>query len=433
MSAEWKTVKLGEVADCALGKMLDARKNRGTPRQYLANVDVRWGRFDLTRLQTMKMEDGELAKYALRSGDLVVCEGGEPGRCAIWQDDTREMYIQKALIRVRARETLDIWYLYFWLRYYAKRGGLVQYQTGTGIKHMPLQKLVSIEISLPPLPLQRRIAGILSDYDAAIANCRRQIALLEEAAMRLYREWFKEGKGEKKRLGEIADITMGQSPSSDSYNRNKEGLPFHQGVTGFGVRFPTNEMWCKAGTRFANEGDILFSVRAPVGRINIAKEKIVIGRGLSAMREKRGFQSWLLYALKGYFTQEDMIGSGCIFSSTTKNELFDVRLPFAEEKEIHEFDAMMRPIDAALAGLDSQIRSLAEARDRLLPRLMAGEALDSRGSRGSRTSSLEALGSRGSRGSRTSSLEALGSRGSRSSSLEALGSRTSSEEERHHR
>lgn len=230
-----------------------------------------------------------------------------------------------------------------------------------------------LEISIPERNVQNKIVAVLSDYDAAIANCRKQIALLEEAAMRLYREWFGDGKGEKGRIGDIANIIMGQSPSSDSYNYDHEGLPFHQGVTGFGVRFPVNEMWCRAGTRFANAGDILFSVRAPVGRINVSKEKIVIGRGLSAICEKRGFQCWLLYALKSYFTKENMIGSGCIFASTTKNELFDVKLPYPGGALIQKFNAIVQPIDDTLVGLDNQIRSLTEARDRLLPKLMKGE------------------------------------------------------------
>lgn len=265
-------------------------------------------------------------------------------------------------------------FVHYFMMSYEIRAAMIRSMKGaTGRQRVDPEVFTGMKIELPDIPTQKKIAAVLSDYDAAIANCRKQIALLEEAAMRLYREWFGDGKGEKTRLGGIANIIMGQSPSSDSYNYDHEGLPFHQGVTGFGVRFPVNEMWCRAGTRFANAGDILFSVRAPVGRINVSKEKIVIGRGLSAICEKRGFQCWLLYALKSYFTKENMIGSGCIFASTTKNELFDVKLPYPGGALIQKFNAIVQPIDDTLVGLDNQIRSLTEARDRLLPKLMKGE------------------------------------------------------------
>ena len=132
-------------------------------------------------------------------------------------------------------------------------------------------------------------------------------------------------------------------------------------------------MWCTAGTRFAEEGDILFSVRAPVGRINVAGERIVIGRGLSAMRAKNGCQSWLLYALKHHFSKEDMIGVGCIFASTTKKELLSEALPFPPDEAIAAFEQIAGPIDAQITALSRQNAFLATARDMLLPRLMNGE------------------------------------------------------------
>ena len=128
-----------------------------------------------------------------------------------------------------------------------------------------------------------------------IENSRRRIQLLEQTARMLYKEWFVQLRfpdheritinngipegWESKTLGKISDITMGQSPKSIYYNENRDGLPFHQGVTYFGNRFPSHKIYCTVQNRIAEKGDILFSVRAPVGRINIANEKIIIGRG----------------------------------------------------------------------------------------------------------------------------------------------------------
>ena len=149
--------------------------------------------------------------------------------------------------------------------------------------------LDNLKINLPEIHNQKYIVDLLFTYDDLIDNNRKRIQLLEESARLLFREWFVyfrfpghekvkiiDGVPEgwkKRRLVEVADIAMGQSPKSVYYNDNGLGLPFHQGVTGFGDRFPTNQIYCTQKNRMAQAGDILFSVRAPVGRINISTEK----------------------------------------------------------------------------------------------------------------------------------------------------------------
>ncbi len=186
----WEKVRLGDVTDSCLGKMLDQEKNKGEYQPYLANLNVRWGTFDLDNLSQMRFEDDEQERYGLRYGDLVVCEGGEPGRCAIWKDQIPGMKIQKALHRVRVHECLDYRYLFYWFLLAGKRGILEQYFTGATIKHLPGQKLKSVVIDMPPIETQHRIADILSTYDDLIENNRKQTKLLEETAQRLYKEWF---------------------------------------------------------------------------------------------------------------------------------------------------------------------------------------------------------------------------------------------------
>ena len=244
-------------------------------------------------------------------------------------------------------------------------------------------------IPLPPLSEQQRIASTLYAYDDLIENNRRRIQLLEQAARLLYKEWFvhlrfpghehariidgvPEG-WEKKPLSEIADITMGQSPKSIYYNEEGNGLPFHQGVTNFGARFPSHETYCNVQSRIAEPGDILFSVRAPVGRINITPDKIVIGRGLSAIRSIRDQQNYLFYALKSHFFKEDMIGGGAIFAAITKKDLYGVELMQPTGRIAVMFTGHVLPIDLQIANLQQTIDRLAKARDLLLPKLMNGE------------------------------------------------------------
>ncbi len=107
-------VKIGDITESCLGKMLDTKKNKGEYQPYLANLNVRWGSFDLNNLSLMRFEKKEQERYGLKYGDLVMCEGGEPGRCAIWKDELPGMKIQKALHRIRPRSCVNVHYLYYW-------------------------------------------------------------------------------------------------------------------------------------------------------------------------------------------------------------------------------------------------------------------------------------------------------------------------------
>lgn len=166
---------------------------------------------------------------------------------------------------------------------------------------------------------------------------------------------------------------MGQSPKSELYNDIGEGLPFHQGVTDFGPRFPTHTKWTTVDKRVAEPGDILFSVRAPVGRINVASDRLVVGRGLSAIRAMDGNQNFLLAQLKDKFAIEDSIGGGTIFNAVTKKDMESIQLLRPLGSIVEAFEAVAAPIADLIATLFRQYFILHEARDLLLPRLVSGE------------------------------------------------------------
>lgn len=372
----WMKVKLAQVcSSISDGDHLPPPKcESGIP--FVTISDIKNNKFDLsnTRFVHKTYFDTIDEKRRIRKGDVLYSVVGSYG-IPVYADKDLEVAFQRHIAILKPSDTVDSRFLYYSMLNPAFYNAADNVAIGAAQKTITLAALRNLQIPLPPLPVQRRIADILSAYDDLIENNRRRIAILEETARLAYRKWF--GGSEQCRtatLGEIADVVMGQSPESKTYNDNGEGLPFHQGVTGFGFRYPRNEMWCTAGTRFAEEGDILFSVRAPVGRINVAGERIVIGRGLSAMRARNGFQSWLLYALKHHFSKEDMIGVGCIFASTTKKELLSVALPFPPDEEIASFEQIAGPIDAQIKALSRQNAALAAARDMLLPRLMKGGA-----------------------------------------------------------
>jgi len=208
----WPKHKLGEVADLCLGKMLDKNKNKGELHPYLGNIHVRWGMFDLESLPQMRFEKHEHERYGLKRGDLVVCEGGEPGRCALWNDQVPNLKIQKALHRVRPHPCLDSHYLLYWFLWAGQRSYFDQFFTGATIKHLPGEKLAMVEIDLPDLPTQRKIAGILSAYDDLIENNLRRIKILEQMAQSLYREWFVHFRFPGHESARVIDSELGQIP-----------------------------------------------------------------------------------------------------------------------------------------------------------------------------------------------------------------------------
>lgn len=173
----WPIVALGEVADTALGKMLDRGKSRGLPQvKYLRNINVQWDKIDTSDLLTMEMADEDRERFAIKKGDLLVCEGGEVGRCAIWPGGTEYIAYQKALHRVRPHPLLDAKYLRYLLEHHSRSGMLAKLSTGSTIAHLPQQKLRKVPVPLPGVDEQRRIVEILEDHlsrlDAASAYLR---------------------------------------------------------------------------------------------------------------------------------------------------------------------------------------------------------------------------------------------------------------------
>lgn len=163
----WKKVKLGDCCITELGKTLDEGRNTGEYRPYLCALNVLWGKIDRTTIKQMRIEDDELNRYAVKKGDLLVCEGGEIGRCAIWDyDDT--MYYQNALHRVRFFNGYDSMFFMYLLCYYNDLNLLEQHGKGLTIKHLNQTSFRSIPVSVPDLSEQRRIAKILSGIDRKI-------------------------------------------------------------------------------------------------------------------------------------------------------------------------------------------------------------------------------------------------------------------------
>lgn len=263
------------------------------------------------------------------------------------------------------------------------------FNSGGAVPSLNRNLLNAYIVNIPPLETQRKIAKILSNYDDLIENNLKRIKILEEMAQQTYEEWFvrmrfpgyetttiNETTGlpegwERVKLGVFCSLIMGQSPKSEFYNDIKKGLPFHQGVKDYGLRFPINTIWSTEGSKVAKANSILFSVRAPVGRLNVASEDIILGRGLASINQNKGLNSFVFYQLNKIFFEDNIIGGGAIFASVTKKDVEDIKL--IDAKDVSEkFNKYASNIDKQILNLTIQNQRLREARDILLPRLMMG-------------------------------------------------------------
>jgi restriction endonuclease S subunit len=171
MKNGWQNRKVSEIAEHSLGKMLDKAKNKGELKPYLRNFNVRWFGFDLSDMLEMRFLPEEAAKYTAVNGDVLICEGGYPGRAAIWEQ-YEPIYFQKALHRVRFHEPeRSKWFLYY-LHAKDLDGTLKNHFNGAGIQHFTGESLAQFQVPLPPLPEQKRIVGILDEAFEGIAKAK---------------------------------------------------------------------------------------------------------------------------------------------------------------------------------------------------------------------------------------------------------------------
>lgn len=181
----WEWVRLANIADSRLGKMLDKAKNSGRRYPYLRNTNVQWHHIDLDDIKEISLEASELAEYRLMPGDLLICEGGYPGRCAIWRDPDREMYFQKALHRVRPRGGIAVELIAIALESDSRAGNLDKHFTGATIKHFVGQALDRYVLALPPLAEQSRIVTRVTALRRLCANLRQRLAERQSVQARL--------------------------------------------------------------------------------------------------------------------------------------------------------------------------------------------------------------------------------------------------------
>lgn len=398
---EWKEVDIEqtsiEIIDGDRGKNYP-KNNELTNSGYClflsaANVTKNGLQFSNNSFIT-KEKDALLRKGKLMPQDIVLTTRGTVGNVGFYGDDVpySNMRINSGMVIIRPGEDFDTMFLYLYLRSCYFRAQITQFQSGSAQPQLPISTLQKMKVIKPDIAAQRRIASILSSLDRKIELNNKINADLEEMAQAIFKNWFvdfepfKGGKFVDSELGmipegwkvgtlaDIAEITMGQSPAGNSLNENREGMIFYQGSSDFGFRFPSIRVFTTEPKRLAVANSVLFSVRAPVGDINVAKEECCIGRGVASIKSKYGHDSYLFYTMKSLHKLFDSFdGEGTVFGSINKKTLSAIQILLPSDGIVEQFNNIASSFDDRIRSLSDESSRLSLLRDTLLPRLMSGE------------------------------------------------------------
>ncbi|MBM5458177.1 restriction endonuclease subunit S [Pseudomonas sp. P66] len=389
---DWDVSTVGAEFEIKLGKMLDSEKNVGVPKPYLGNKSVQWGRIDLSDLPTVPMTRADLEKYRLRDGDLLVCEGGDVGRAALWNSPLEECYYQKALHRLRPLRGFDSRLMVELLRQWSDRGLLANYVTQTSIAHLPREKFMGVPMPVPPVPEQRAIATALSDVDALLSALEQLLAKkrdLKQAAMQqlltgqtrlpgFHGEW------EFKALGDLADIRSGGTPST-AEPKFWDGEVLWctptdiTALKGRRYLFETSRRITELGLKFSSAekipaNSVVMTSRATIGDCAINTVPVSTNQGFKNFVPFHyvdvDFLYYLLTTQKQGFIS---LCGGSTFLEIGKGQLvtYEVRLPL-DKGEQTAIAAVLSDMDAELEVLEQRLTKTRTLKQGMMQELLTG-------------------------------------------------------------
>jgi type I restriction enzyme S subunit len=394
MKNGWHYKKVSEIAQHSLGKMLDKAKNKGVLKPYLRNLNVRWFGFDLSDVLEMRFLPEEAAKYTAVKGDVLICEGGYPGRAAIWEQD-EPIYFQKALHRVRFYEReRSKWFLYY---LYARDvdGTLKNHFNGAGIQHFTGEALAQFEVPVPPLPELKRIVGILDEAFGGIATAKANAEkglLNTRAILESYLQVVLTRRGPgwvEKTLGDVCTIARGGSPrpiqrflttAPDGLNWIKIGDATASGK----YIYKTEEKIIAEGarrSRIVHDGDFLLSNSMSFGRPYIMRTTGCIHDGWLVLTDyaSRLDQDYLYYVLGSQFVflQFDRLAAGSTVRNLNIELASGVSILIPPLKEQREIAQQLEKISIETQRLESiyqrKLDALEALKQSLLHQAFAGK------------------------------------------------------------
>jgi len=426
MVGEWKSITAEQFCTAVRDGTHDSPKPVKHGRFLVTSRHIIGGRLDLGNAYLISQDDfNSINKRSkVDKWDVLISMIGTVGEPCLIKEEPD--FAIKNVGLFKSKGEVEGKWLYYYLRSPNNQQIIREQSRGTTQQYIPLGALRKLPIFIPEDKNEMRaIVYILGTLDNKIELNRRMSQTLEEMARAIFKSWFVDfdpvrAKAAVRRehpdwtnaqvsraacpnlkpeiaelfpdrfvdseLGEIPEgwkigcignefnITMGQSPPGNTYNEVGEGLPFYQGRTDFGFRFPMRRVYCTAPTRLAKKGDTLISVRAPVGDINIATEDCAIGRGVAAARHKSGSRSYtyqFMHAKADVFARFE--AEGTVFGSIGKKDFNIIRCLVPPKIVVTAFDRLIVQLDDRISINENQSYTLAALRDALLPKLISGD------------------------------------------------------------
>lgn len=378
--AEWKLVRLGTII--LTNQDTYYSKENWQFVNYLDTGNITMNR--ISKIQYINTSKDELPSRARRKvkSNSIIYSTVRPNQLhyGIVKEQPKNFLVSTgfAVINVNTEKALPD-YIYYVLtqKKITEYLQAIAEQSVSAYPSIKPSDIENLEVLLPDIDTQKNIVAILSVIDEKIRQNTEINNNLEQQAQTIYQQMFidnPDSNWETGTLSDIADITMGQSPSGSSYNEDKEGTIFFQGRAEFGFRFPTVRLSTTEPKRMACANDTLMSVRAPVGDLNVAHTDCCIGRGLAAIHSKTNHQSFVLYTMFSLKKQLDVFnGEGTVFGSINRNSLNEMPILIPSEEKLDEFERIVAPMDTAIRNNYDEICRLEQVRDSLLPKLMSGE------------------------------------------------------------
>ena len=354
---------MAEWIECTLGDLVTFQRGHDLPKSQMQE-----GQYPVVGSNGII---GFHNEYTTDNPSITVGRSGNVGKPFIYYGKT---WSHNTTLYVKDYKGNDPVFVFYFL----KTMDLANYAGGSAVPTLNRNHIHTLPVLIPKnVEIQRKIGTFLKQFDDKIEENERINNNLEQQAQAIYQQMFIDNASSdwtEGTLSDIADITMGQSPSGSSYNEDGNGTIFFQGRAEFGFRFPTVRLYTTEPKRMACANDTLMSVRAPVGDLNVAHTDCCIGRGLAAIHSKNNHQSFVLYTMFSLKKQLDVFnGEGTVFGSINRNSLNEMPLLIPSSEKLDEFEALVAPMDAAIRNNCDEICRLEQLRDSLLPKLMSGE------------------------------------------------------------
>ena len=388
---EWKAPRLSEVSTLITNGFVGTATPfytdiTGVP--YLYGTNVRANKLETNEIRYVTREfHTAQSKTALKAGDLLTVQSGHIGETAVVTDQFHGANCHALIVTRLKQEKADPHYLCFYVNSEIGRARMKGLEVGSTILHINTKDLKKFRVLLPSLPEQKKIAQILSTWDKAIsvtekllANSQRQKKALMQQLLTGKKRLLNENGGRfigewcTCTLSEVAHIIMGSSPKSEAYNDNGLGLPLIQGNADIKCRVSCPRVYTSDITKECSPGDILLSVRAPVGTVALSQHKACIGRGISAIKSKRKMSQSFLYQWFLWFEPKwCYLSEGSTFESINSNDIKTLKLSVPNFEEQQKIATVLSAADDEIATLEKKLACLKDEKKALMQQLLTGK------------------------------------------------------------